>query len=219
MMARVLILPLLLLSAGLAIATDRPVDADAERSVREYLRLVSQPPGRRPLSRQGARRTRTMRYLYVLLIVGGFDVLPARVHGQGAKAASLETVRSWLRVVASGELEILAQTTALPFVYATTAKVKRCERTIATASELGPWLKCLREDEVLVGELRKGELMPSVPPNVESSALKQLGSSVPGAGQWVEAYINGDGVTYTFRMLVRRGAIAAFLVEAEFETG
>ena len=71
----------------------------------------------------------------------------------------------------------------------------------------------------LLAELKLGEMIASDPPAESSRALEELAAIVPGGGSWIAAYINGDGVTFTFRLLVRNGAIAAFLVEAEFESG
>jgi hypothetical protein len=91
---------------------------------------------------------------------------------------------------------------------------------VTDSKALSDWLKCLRTtDTLLVKEVQLGEFLPSDPPNVESKALRSLGSKVSRNGKWVEAYINGDGVTYTFRFLIVDQAVAAFLVEADFETG
>ena len=46
-----------------------------------------------------------------------------------------------------------------------------------------------------------------------------LGTHLRTLPEGSEAYINGDGVTYTFRFLIVDQAVAAFLVNAEFETG
>jgi len=134
--------------------------------------------------------------------------------------AALEVARKWLQAVGTSEPTALEKSTSMPFTYATTAKVKRCERKVTEAKALSDWLKCLRTgDKLLVEEIQQGDLKPSDPPNVESKALRSLGSKISRDGKWVEAYINGDGVTYTFRFLIVDGAVAAFLVNAEFETG
>ena len=142
----------------------------------------------------------------------------------GARAktdpAALEAARNWLRVVERGDAQTLTKTTAVPFTYATTNNVKRCERAASSEKDLSSWLSCIRKnDKLLMEEIRQGEVMPSDPPNVESKALKALASKVPGTGKWIEVYINGDGVTFTFRFLLIGGSVAAFLVDAEFENG
>ncbi|HJX51793.1 MAG TPA: hypothetical protein VJ801_03415 [Polyangia bacterium] len=134
--------------------------------------------------------------------------------------AALEVARNWLRVVERGDAQALAKTMAVPFTYATTNKVKRCERTASSEKDLSSWLTCIRKnDKLLMEAIRQGEVMPSDPPNVESRALKALTSKIPGAGKWIEAYINGDGVTFTCRFLLLGGSVAAFLLDAEFENG
>jgi hypothetical protein len=160
-----------------------------------------------------------MRRLWMLLVIGAFGGLAIPVQAQEAAAEARDVVRGWLRVVASGDPDVLGRTTVLPFVYSTTAKVKRCEGRVTAPSALGAWLKCIQKDQVMIGELRGGELIFAGRPNVESKALKKLAASVRGPGQWIEAYVNGDGVVYTFRVLTRGGSVAAFLVDAEFAVG
>ena len=157
--------------------------------------------------------------LRALVILLGVATSLAGVQAKTDPAA-LEIARSWLRVVEPGDVQALAKSTAVPFTYATTNKVKRCERSASSEKDLSSWLTCIRKnDKVLMEEIRQGEVVPSDPPNVESKALRALASKIPGAGKWIEAYINGDGVTFTFRFMLIGGSVAALLVDAEFENG
>jgi hypothetical protein len=134
--------------------------------------------------------------------------------------AALAVARSWPHAVERGNAEVLTKTTSVPFTYATTNKVKRCERSVSSEKDLSSWLTCMRKNEkLLMEEIRQGDVQPSDPPNVESKALKALAGKIPGDGKWIETYINGDGVTFTFRLLLAGSSVAAFLVDAEFENG
>jgi hypothetical protein len=157
--------------------------------------------------------------LQILVMVAG---LLAATESPWAKTdpVALDLARKWLQAVARGEPTSVEKGTALPFTYATTAKVKRCDGKVTDPKALSNWLKCLRtSNELLVGEIQHGDLMPSDPPNVRSKTLRSLGSKLSRNGKWIEAYINGDGVTYTFRFLIVDQAVAAFLVESDVETG
>lgn len=134
--------------------------------------------------------------------------------------AALEASRRWLGAVASGDVTILRKATSLPFVFATTAKVKRCEGEIADQQGMSAWLDCLRRnDNLLLEEIRQGTLLPADPPNVESKSLRTLSSKITAKGTWLEAFINGQGVTYTFRFLLVGDSVAALLVDPEYEKG
>jgi len=157
--------------------------------------------------------------LHALVILMGVATPLASAQAK-TNPAALEVARNWLRAVDQGDAQALTKSTAVPFTYATTNKVKRCERTVSSDKDLSSWLTCIRKsDKILMEEIRQGDVMPSDPPNIESKALKALASKIPGAGKWIEAYINGDGVTFTFRFLLVGGSVAAFLVDAEFENG
>jgi hypothetical protein len=152
--------------------------------------------------------------LRVFVMLVGLVTLSAPVAAK-TELSPLEAASKWLQAVASGDP---AETTSMPFTFATTAKVKRCERTVTDRKALAEWLTCVRKsDQLLVNEVRRGTLMPSDPAHVESPALRSLASKISARGKWIEAFINGDGVTYTFRFLLLGGAVAAFLVEADFE--
>jgi hypothetical protein len=134
--------------------------------------------------------------------------------------AALEAATNWLRVVERGDTEALIKSTSVPFTYATTDKVKTCERTVASQKGLSPWVVCIRKsEELLMQEIRQGNLKPADPPNVESKGLKRLAAKIPRAGTWIRAYMNGDGLSFTFRFLLVEGAVAAFLVDTDFDNG
>jgi hypothetical protein len=157
--------------------------------------------------------------LRILVMVAGLLVAATESPRAKTDPVALEVARKWLQAVASGEPTSVEKGTALPFTYTTTAKVKQCEGKVPDPKALTNWLKCLRtSNDLLVGEVQRGTLMPSDPPNVQSKALRSLGSNLSRNGKWIEAYINGDGVTYTFRFLIVDEGVAAFLVESEFET-
>jgi hypothetical protein len=155
-----------------------------------------------------------VRALVVILFLAAAGARPK------ADPTALETARKWLSTVAAGDSSAVAKVTSVPFTFATTAKVKRCEGVAADQERLGKWLDCLRRDnKLLLEEARQGALTIADPPNVESKVLRALGSKIATKGTWIEAIINGDGVTYTFRFLIVGNSIAAFLVDAEVERG
>jgi len=157
--------------------------------------------------------------LRVLAIVIGVAV-PLAASQAKTDPAALASARSWLSTVERGDREALVKITSLPFTYATTNKVKECEGTVSDQKGLSRWMTCIRKsDAILLTEIREGVLRPSDPPNAESKALKRLAAKIRRTGTWIEAYINGDGITFTFRFLVVEGAVAAFLVETDFDAG
>ena len=154
--------------------------------------------------------------LRVLAILIGVAVPLAAAEAKTHRAA-IEVAKTWLRAVERGDLQVLAKTTSVPFTYATTAKVKRCEQTVSAQKDLSSWVSCIRKaDDLLMEEIRQSEVIPADPPNVESKEMKRLASKITVPGTWIKAYINGDGVTFTFRFLLVEGAVAAFLVDADF---
>jgi hypothetical protein len=157
--------------------------------------------------------------LRVLAIVIGVAV-PLAASQAKTDPVALASARSWLSTVERGDREALVKITSLPFTYATTNKVKECEGTVTDQKGLSRWMTCIRKsDAILLTEIREGVLRPSDPPNAESKALKRLAAKIRRTGTWIEAYINGDGITFTFRFLVVEGAVAAFLVETDFDAG
>jgi hypothetical protein len=157
--------------------------------------------------------------LRVLAIVTAMAV-PLAVSQAKTDPAALESARNWLRTVERGDTKALLKSTSLPFTYATTNKVKECEGAVANQKGLSRWVTCIRKsDDILMTEIREGVLRPSDPPNAQSKALRRLAAKISRTGTWIEAYINGDGITFTFRFLVVEGAVSAFLVETDFDAG
>jgi hypothetical protein len=155
--------------------------------------------------------------LRVLAIVIGVAI-PQAVSQAKTGPAALESARTWLRTLERGNKEALLKSTSLPFTYATTNRVKECEDTVSDQKGVSRWMACIRKsDDILMREIREGVLRPSDPPNAESKSLKRLAAKISRAGSWIQAYINGDGITFTFRFLVVEGAVAAFLVETDFD--
>jgi hypothetical protein len=154
--------------------------------------------------------------LRVLAILIGV-VVPLAAAQAKTEHAALEVARNWLGALERGDMQVLTKTTSVPFTYSTTAKVKRCEQTVSAQKELSSWVSCIRKaDDLLMAEIRQSEVMPADHPNVESKEMKRLASKITVPGTWVKAYINGDGVTFTFRFLLVEGAVAAFLVDSDF---
>jgi hypothetical protein len=140
------------------------------------------------------------------------------------ESADLVVARNWLAAAARGGAA-LEPTTTFPFTYRTTHKIKRCERMVRDASAFTKWAACFeKEQKLLLGEIRSGATLEGASArDVESKALRAIADRVPGEGRWLRAYINGDGVTFTFLFKVTGNGgtdrVSAMLFEADVENG
>lgn len=139
---------------------------------------------------------------------------------------ALAAAQAWLEAMKSGDGAQMAQHTRFPFRYDTTDRKKSCDGIVAESRGLQEWLACLaRKDELLVKEVSHAE-SPNLQLEVVTldgtpQALRRLVGK-PGKGaQLVSTYINGDGITFEFVIVVcgahgaERALVSAFLVNAE----
>lgn len=109
------------------------------------------------------------------MVTGLLALTSGHARAQETDPSTLGIARDWLRVVAGGHAPALARSTSIPFVFATTAKVKRRERKVGTSRDLSSWLACLHKShKLLIEEVRQNEAKPSDPASVPSKALKAL---------------------------------------------
>jgi hypothetical protein len=154
------------------------------------------------------------------VIVGCATAGPARA---SEPPAAPDVVRDWLGLLRAGALTALAEATDLPFAYQEAWPKKQCTSTARTRSALASWTECIRKDEVLLGELAflSETLEFHKAPAEASPSLRSLANRFRGTGEWVAAYINGDGVTYTFLVLVTRrhgkARVAVWIVDAYYD--
>jgi hypothetical protein len=151
------------------------------------------------------------------LVALAFPLFFAQAAGPAAPPdpAALSTVRSWLATLATKDLAKLRDASALPFIYVTDSKRKRCDGVARDEKSVLKTLKCLiGTEKVLIGELRYpdgvvlqgAEPKGSQPIGSYPSTVRKLADKLGTVeGQTtIEGYINGDGATFEFIFFVRR---------------
>ncbi len=146
--------------------------------------------------------------------------IPLAVVQAKTDRAAVAVARKWLRAVAKGDTETLLKSMSLPFTYATTAKIKTCERTVVAQKDVASWVTCVLKSEEILMELTRGGIFGEADaPSTVFKALDGLAARISRTGTWIEASIDGDGIHFTVRFLVVDGGVAAFLVDVEFDPG
>jgi hypothetical protein len=132
---------------------------------------------------------------------------------------------AWLNALKTRDVPKLAERTQFPFTYRTTNSEPVCEGASANAGMLETTVDCLvRRDENLFEELAVSEgfgVKALEPAQVPPWAAKLMGQAAR-SDRLVSAFINGDGITFEFVLVVVRGAtgsgaIRSFLVNTEVE--
>jgi hypothetical protein len=155
---------------------------------------------------------------------GAVLVLAAGTAARADDSADLGVARSWL-TAAARDSAALESATAFPFTYRTTNKVKHCERAVRAASAFSKWATCFQKGQkLLLDEVRAGaDLRVAASQDAEPKALRALAEKVPGEGRWLRAFINGDGVSFTFLFRVTgtngTGKVTAVVLEESVENG
>lgn len=135
--------------------------------------------------------------------------------------------RAWLDALKRRDTRALAEKTRFPFVYETTSRKKLCEGTAVDAKELAATVDCLaRRDKLLLEQLAHVERLDVKvlePARTPPSLAKLIGKPT-GGDRLVGAFLNGDGITFEFVLVVVRGGsgfgvVKTFLVNAEVESG
>jgi len=137
--------------------------------------------------------------------------------------ASWETAREWLAALERLDAPTVSRLTALPFAYRPLGLKKQCAFDSANAASLKKWVKCLgRSKNQMVTEMGAGA-EPRVAYDLRPSEKLEAASRGLEGGEWVHAFLNGEGVTFTFRFLVSTPAtgnlplVKALVVLAYFE--
>jgi len=169
----------------------------------------------------------------MVVSLGGEHPMPFTLLGQDTPAARLtagqaaSTARAWLDALKRRDTAALAEKTQFPFTYKTTSRKKLCEGRAVDAKKLAATVDCLAlRDKLLLEQLGYAEhlevkvLEPAqIPPWVAKLAGKPTGRD------WlVSAFLNGDGITFEFVLVVvpggsGLGVVKTFLVNAEIELG
>ena len=135
------------------------------------------------------------------------------------------TVGAWLNALKTRDMPKLVEKTQFPFTYRTTNREPVCEGTTANARMLESTVDCLiRRDKRFIEELAHAEnfgvkaLDPAQPP---PWAAKLLGPPASG-DRLVSAFVNGDGMTFEFVLVVApgatgSGAVRSLLANTELE--
>jgi hypothetical protein len=193
-----------------------------------------------------------MGYLFVLVAVLITNVCyVAPQEGQTGKRvvdgeSDFAVAKRWMEALKANNATELTKATALPFTFATTNRVKKCEGSFKTIAAFSRWTNCVRKSEkYLLSELNAGhvEIHEDVSgssksaydlradnigndtlSDSEAKSLDTLAKKVSANGTWVvRASTSASEIQYHFRWVVVKGAdgsrqIAAFLVgEVVFE--
>jgi hypothetical protein len=154
-----------------------------------------------------------------LLMVAALSI-PAR-----AEPTASDTARAWLRSLRTGKSAAIAESMSLPFTYREAWPKKQCDRLVIDQKSLAEWVGCIRKKEdLLLGELKweKENLTLESGQGKSPQKLRALTKDL-GPGEWVHGWINGDGVTYEFLLLVDRTSgkprVSACIIDASFDEG
>ena len=149
--------------------------------------------------------------------------VPAGGAATPGQIARWETAREWLAALERLDTATLARLTALPFVYRPVGLKKQCEFNSSNPAGLKKWVKCLgRSKNQMVTEMGAGA-EPRVDYTLRPGEKLEAASRGLEGGEWVHAFLNGEGVTFTFRFLVSTPAtgnlplVKALVVLAYFE--
>ena len=148
---------------------------------------------------------------------------PAGGAATPGQIARWETAREWLAALERLDAPTIARLTALPFVYRPVGLKAQCAFNSANPAGLKKWVKCLgRSKSPIVTELGTGA-EPRVDYNLRPGEKLEAASRGLEGGEWVHAFLNGEGVTFTFRFLVSTPAtgnlplVKALVVSAYFD--
>ena len=151
------------------------------------------------------------------------SAVPAGGAATPGQIARWETAREWLAALERLDTPTLSRLTALPFAYRPVGLKKQCEFDSADPRGLKKWVKCLgRSKSPIVTELGAG-VEPRVAYDLRPGEKLEAASRGLEGGEWVHAFLNGEGVTFTFRFLVSTPAtgnlplVKALVVSAYFE--
>jgi len=152
---------------------------------------------------------------------------PAAVDGSdGASSptsiAAAELIAGrWLTALRDQDHGVLTTLTAFPFGFQTPSSKQRCRSGAETPDELRSITTCIVADGLLLEELRRADdfhlvALPqgSVPVWARAVQSESNRDRVP-----VKAFINGDGVTYVFVLLVKRDRVETCIEHVELEQG
>lgn len=135
-----------------------------------------------------------------------------------------DAANAWLDALKRNDGEALARLTELPLTYKTIGLKSQCVSSSGDAAALKKWAQCLRKSKSLIlSELNAGRDVRIERDRLPDKQLEALGKGIEG-GEWVPAFLNGDGVAFGFRFLVTGAKgeprrVKAFLVSASFDEG
>jgi hypothetical protein len=144
--------------------------------------------------------------------------------GPARRDEAWEAANAWLDALKRNDGEALTRLTELPLTYKTIGLKSQCVSSSGDAAALKKWAQCLRKSKSLIlSELNAGSDVRIERDRLPDKQLEALGKGIEG-GEWVPAFLNGDGVAFGFRFLVTGAKgeprrVKAFLVSASFDEG
>jgi hypothetical protein len=151
------------------------------------------------------------------------SAVPAGGAATPSQIASWETAREWLAALERLDAPTITRLTALPFAFRPLGLKKQCAFDSANTASLKKWVKCLgRSKSIIVTEMGAGA-EPRVAYDLRPAEKLEAASRGLEGGEWVHAFLHGEGVTFTFRFLVSTPAagklplVKALVVSAYFE--
>jgi len=149
--------------------------------------------------------------------------VPSAANTKVDSARAVTVATDWLVALRKNDTGQLSRTTAFPFSYRSTGKRKFCEGAIKDQAGMAGLMKCFRTKEKLfIGELKHADDMQLTITDGRdaSKSLLKLLDKKDQDGTLVSSFINGDGVTYTFLLVVSQNGtavgVSTFALEAEF---
>ncbi|HTQ04172.1 MAG TPA: hypothetical protein VMI54_09955 [Polyangiaceae bacterium] len=135
-----------------------------------------------------------------------------------------QVATNWLKALGAGDIDELSNSTVFPFSFRTTDKTKECEGAIASESGLREFVPCLRKQrKSLMKELGYAESskVDVVERMDAASSLRPLLSDLRADEVLVTGFINGDGVSFGFGVVLMRSSrglrVRSFALDEDFE--
>lgn len=138
-----------------------------------------------------------------------------------ATPAPVDVVRAFLAALQSHDRDELRRRSCAHFEFRTTERTSDCPTRADGPEELERIIECLRDDALLRKELAFAHGLAesaTLTSEVPEWAATWMTSETRGFAR-VRAYINGDGVTFSFVVLTRDSCVAWLMLTAEFERG
>jgi hypothetical protein len=139
----------------------------------------------------------------------------------GERATPEDIALRWLNALRDHDESSLKALSAFPFHFKTTAATTRCADRASTQDQLRALADCIIADELFLRELKQTTdfhisrlTRETLPTWATATAVESIDAYTE-----IKAFINGNGVTYVFLMLVTAAQVDTFIQHTEFEQG